>query len=499
MPHGCRRSIYAHCSGLAVFLAALAVSSPVEAQLCDTASCPAVKVYGDSEAAICRAWATEAVGQQLENEQRSCGQDSDDWHFDIKRHYRICLGLSQLDREQFAEGRRRSLRECRVTPKTTPKTPDKKTDTEPKAQESGKAPEWDEYCRKSYMVDALKVARSARDWNCTHVDNELHLSKQRHYDFCVKEAPGGAGDYPLHDMIGDRQEKIQKCQQSAAVKKPIDRKIMMRRRACSKFADIFLNATLENKRLDCKFSGDDWHDNWNAHYRSCTGLERSKRLRLIHNRQAKMSACRAKIFPKGQLEADDPDVKPDQPGKTSEAVRKACDAYAKDAVAHAAANQQLGCGFEGPLWNLSESKHVNACISERADFAFRSHLARDAKLRQCTSVRLCKDPTRAKTLFCQDLTGLVPPKAQSEKATKPKPAKSEAPPVAATGACAELKKGIDAWGSQIESNSENASFLSKHQKGMSWHGQNAKSGRDLADKGDQTACQKKLDEMPPVP
>ncbi len=386
--------------------------SAAYAQSCDASACPAVKVYGESKAAICRAWATEAVGQQLENEQRSCGNTGEDWHFDIKLHYRICGGLSQLDREQFSKARADLLKQCRAVPKRA----STKTDAKPKKAKVGKVPEWDEYCRKSYMVDSLKVARTAKEWNCTSVDPQLHLSKQRHYDFCVKEAPKGAGDYPLHDLLGDRQEKIQSCQQAAAVKKPIDRKVMMRRRACSKFSDIFLNAKLENDRLNCAYSGDDWHTNWNKHYRGCTSLKLSDRLRLINDRQAEMRACRAKVFPKGQLGSDDPDLAPDATGengrgRSTEKVRKACDAYAKDSVAHEAANQQLNCGFKGPLWSLKETVHFNACVSSRADYAFKSNMARDAKLRQCTAVRLCKDPTRAKTLFCQDLTGLVPPNA----------------------------------------------------------------------------------------
>jgi len=397
------------------------------AQSCDVNACPAVKVYGDSLAAKCRAWATQAVGQQLENEQRSCGFSGDDWHLDIKLHYRICGGLSDLDREQFSDSRAEMLVECRAAPKK--RAPQKSkakpstdpasaaaSDAEPKAATPGKVPEWDEYCRKSYMVDALKVARTAKDWKCSGADPELHLSKQRHYDFCVKEAPNGAGDYPLHDLIGERQEKIKECKSAAAVKKPIDRKVMMRRRACSKFADIFLNAQLENDRLKCAYSGDDWHTNWNKHYRGCSDLKRANRLRLINDRQADMRTCRAKVFPKGQLEADDPDLKPDTSDKkgrggATDKVRKACDAYAKDAVAHEAANQQLGCGFSGSLWTLKEATHLDACMSSRADYAFKSNMSRDAKLRQCTAVRLCKDPARAKSLFCQDLTGLVPPGA----------------------------------------------------------------------------------------
>lgn len=382
------------------------------AQSCDVGTCPAVKVYGDSPEARCRAWATEAVGQQLENEQRSCGNTGDDWHFDIKLHYRICLGLSQLDREQFSKARADLLGECRKGPKRASDDA-KNQDAPPKKAQAGKVPEWDEYCRKSYMVDALKVARTAKAWDCTNADPQLHLSKQRHYDFCVKEAPKGAGDYPLHDLIGDRQEKIQNCQQSAAVKKPITREIRVRRRACSKFADIFLNATLENKRMKCDYTGDDWHTNWNKYYRGCTDLALSDRLAKINDRQSKMSNCRAKIFPKGQLEADDPNVKPELSGEgkggPSEAMRNACETYAKDAVAHEAANQQLNCGFSGSLWTLKEASHFDTCVTSRADYGFRSNLARDAKLRQCTAARLCKDPTRAKTLFCQDLTGLVPP------------------------------------------------------------------------------------------
>ncbi len=391
---------------------AIAVSKGVVGQSCDVSACPAIKVYGDSEAAKCRAWATQAVGQQLENEQRSCGYSGDDWHLDIKLHFRVCGGLSDLDREQFSEARAEMLAKCRSSPKRASNNPD----AEPKAAKSGKVPEWDEYCRKSYMVDALKVARLARDWKCTNIDPELHLSKQRHYDFCIKKAPKGAGDYPLHDLIGDRQEKIKQCQQAAAVKKPIDPKVTKRRRACSKFADIFLNAKLENDRLKCAYSGDDWHTNWNKHYRDCTDLKLTDRLRLIHDRQAEMSSCRSKVFPKGQLEADDPDLKPDTSGDNdtggaTEKVRSACDAYAKDAVAHEAANKQLSCGFSGPLWTLKEATHLDACMSSRADYAFKSNMSRDAKLRQCTAVRLCKDPSRAKSLFCQDLTGLVPPNA----------------------------------------------------------------------------------------
>ena len=420
-----------HVAGLffGVAVAGFVSVTPAMGQTCDVSACPAVKVYGTDEAAVCRAWATDAVGQHLENEQRSCGFEGEDWHFDIKLHFRICGGLSQLDRDQFSEARAKKLVECRTSPKTQRKdaAPTKTESSTADSAKAGKAPEWDEYCRKSYMVDALKVARSAADWNCVHVDPELHLKKQRHYDFCVKEAPNGAGDYPLHDLIGDRQEKIKSCQQKAAVKKPIDRAVMMRRRACSRFSDIYLNATLENERLKCGFSGDDWHTNWNAHYRGCTGLARSERLRLLNDRQSQMRSCRAKIFPKGQLEGDDLSGKSDGKsdagrGGPSDAVRKACNVYAKDAVAHEAANQQLNCGFSGDLWTLNETKHFNECISSNADYAFRSNMSRDAKLRQCTSARLCKDPTRAKTLFCQDLTGLVPPKSDASKpATDPAP------------------------------------------------------------------------------
>lgn len=397
-------------AGVGLFAATI----PAGAQSCDTNTCPAVKVYGDSQAAVCRAWATQAVGQQLENEQRACGYKGEDWHLDIKLHFRICGGLSQLDREQYSEARAKKLEECRTAPQKA--EPSSNANDEPKAAQPGKVPEWDEYCRKSYMLDALKVARDAKDWNCTNVDPELHLSKQRHYDFCVKEAPKGAGDYPLHDLIGERQEKIKKCQQDAAVKKPIDPSVMKRRRACSKFADIFLNAKLENDRLECGKSGADWHTNWNKHYHDCTTLKLSDRLKLINDRQTDLSSCRSKVFPKGQLEADDPNVEPETDGQkgsgdVSEGVRKACSTYAKDAVAHQAANEQLGCGFSGSLWSLKEAKHLDDCISNRADFAFQSNMSRDAKLRQCTAVRLCKDPSRAKTLFCQDLTGLIPPNA----------------------------------------------------------------------------------------
>lgn len=400
---------------------------PAVAQSCDVNACPAVKVYGDSEAAKCRAWATQAVGQQLENEQRSCGFTSDDWHLDIKLHYRICGGLSDLDREQFSKARAEMLVECRAAPKKrAPQKSQKEnssTDSasagaEPKPATPGKVPEWDEYCRKSYMVDALKVSRTAKDWKCSDADPELHLSQQRHYDFCVKEAPNGAGDYPLHDLIGERQEKIKQCQEAAAVKKPINREVRMRRRACSKFSDIFLNAQLENDRLQCAYSGDDWHTNWNKHYRSCANLKLAERLRLINDRQKDLRTCRAKVFPKGQLEADDPDVKPDTTGTNgrgdaTERVRKACSSYAKDAAAHEAANQQLGCGFSGALWTINEATHLDACLASRADYASKSNMSRDAKLRQCTAVRLCKDPARAKSLFCQDLTGLVPPNANA--------------------------------------------------------------------------------------
>lgn len=396
-------------------------------QTCTADQCPAVKVYGSDEAAICRAWATEAVGQQLENEQSSCGETGDNWHFDIKLHFRICKGLSPLDREQFAETRRKKMVSCRQTPKKTgASSPSNPSTDAPAAKEEtvktdGKPPEWDEYCRKSYMIDALKVARTAKDWNCTDADPELHQRREQHYNFCVREAPNGAGDYPLHDLIGERQEKIEACKQKSANKKEITREVRVRRRACSRFADIFLNAKLENDRLKCAYQGDDWHTNWNAHYRSCTGLERSDRLKRINDRQSAMRDCRGKIFPEGQLAADDPNVKPDIKdegrGGPSEAVRKACDAYAKEAVAHQAANQQLGCGFSGDLWALKEAVHFNSCTTSRADFAFKSNMARDAKLRQCTAVRLCQDPTRATTLFCQDLTGLVPPGAS--EAPKP--------------------------------------------------------------------------------
>lgn len=409
-------------------------ASEALAQACSVDQCPAVKVYGDDEAAICRAWATEAVGQQLENEQGSCGETGDDWHFDIKRHFRICKGLSQLDREQFSETRRKRMAACRETPvkKDAAAPADGKSDNKVAEQTpkkaDGKPPEWDEYCRKSYMVDALRVARTAKEWNCADADPELHQSRERHYNFCIREAPNGASDYPLHDLIGDRQEKIEACKQKSAAKKEITREVRIRRRACSRFSDILLNATLENERLKCEYSGDDWHTNWNAHYRSCTGLERLKRLKLIYDRQATMRTCRAKIFPKGQLEADDPNIKPDVTGSdkggATEAVRKACDAYAKEAVAHQAANQQLGCGFSGDLWDLKEANHLKACVASRADFAFKSNMSRDAKLRQCTAVRLCQDPTRATTLFCQDLTGLVPPGARKEappKNAKPAP------------------------------------------------------------------------------
>jgi len=400
--------------GLATSFGFAVPSGAVLAQSCEASACPAVKVYGDSQDAHCRAWATEAVGQQLENEQRSCGNTGEDWHFDIKLHFRICGGLSQLDREQYSKARADVLGKCRSAPKKAAG----KTDAEPKKAEAGKVPEWDEYCRKSYMIDALKVARTAKEWKCTGVDPQLHLSKQRHYDFCVRQAPKGAGDYPLHDQIGDRQEKIKRCQQDAAVKKPIDRKVMMRRRACSKFADIFLNAKLENNRLKCAYAGDDRNTKWKNQNRGCKSITLSDRLRQINDRQSAMSDCRAKVFPKGQLEADDPDVKPEATsdngrGGPSNKVRQACDDYAKDAVAHEAANKQLSCGFSGSLWTLTEATHFKACISSRADYAFKSNMARDAKLRRCTAARLCKDPTRAKTLFCQDLTGIVPPNANN--------------------------------------------------------------------------------------
>ena len=489
--------------------AALLFSMPANAQTCDVSACPAVKAYGDDDAAACRAWATDAVGQHLENEQRSCGEVGEDWHFDIKLHYRICLGLNSLDREQFADGRRKKLEACRTAPKSKPREATKKQNST-KSKTSKKTPEWEEYCRKSYMTDALKVARTAKDWNCTQADPELHLSKQRHYDFCVREAPKGAGDYPLHDLIGDRQEKIKACQQKSATKKPLDRKVVVRRRACSRFADIFLNAKLENDRLKCGNNGDDWHTNWNAHYRSCTDLERGERLRLINGRQSKLRDCRAKVFSKGQLEADDPDVKPELAdegrGGPSDGVRKACNSYAKDAVAHQAANQQLGCGFSGSLWDLNESKHFNACASSRADYAFRSSMSRDAKLRQCTAVRLCKDATRAATLFCQDLTGLIPPKQTtktpaSTPAPKPKPesqSKSE-PAKILTGVCKKLKDGVEEWGRLISAESRNTSFIGKHQKAMTWHGQNANETKKIADAGDEDACQVKLNDMPPLP
>lgn len=383
------------------------------AQVCDAGSCPAVKVYGEGEDARCRAWATEAIGQQLENEQLKCGFAGADWHYDIKLHFRICGGLRQLDRDQFAASRRDKLKSCRERPAGDAEPDKADTETEAKIKAT---PEWDEYCRKSYMVDALKIARTANDWKCTDADPELHLSQQRHYDFCIREAPKGAGDYPLHDLIGDRQEKIQQCQQKQAVKKPIDREVRVRRRACSKFADIFLNAHLENARLKCGNSGDDWHNNWNLHYRNCSELDRSERLTLIHNRQTEMTDCRSKIFPKEQHETDDSadsDAKV-SPDDATDDVRAACETYAKDAVAHQAANQQLNCGFSGPLWDISDKTHFETCIVSRADYAFRSNLARDAKLRQCTSARLCQNPTRARTLYCQDLTGLVPPEQDND-------------------------------------------------------------------------------------
>lgn len=400
------------CAAIAFLAVSLGFDQRAHAQSCDIGSCPAVKVYGDGEDAICRAWATEAVGQQLENEQRSCGETSDDWHLDIKRHYRICLGLSPLDREQFSENRRKRMESCRTVPK---KTETKSTNDDGVANSQGQTPEWDEYCRKSYMVDALKVARTAKEWKCADIDPEFHLSKQRHYDFCVREAPNGAGDYPLHDLIGERQEKIKTCQQKAAVKKPISREVMIRRRACSKYSDIFLNAMLENTRLNCDFSGDDWHTNWNKHYLNCTTLDRSKRLRAINDRQAELRSCRAKVFPEHQLntDSDASDKDTAEKSKPSEAVRKACDVYAKEASAHQAANTQLNCGLSGPLWTIKEETHFEACVSGRADYAFRSNMSRDSKLRQCTDVRLCQNPTRAKTQYCQDLTGLVPPGSTS--------------------------------------------------------------------------------------
>ncbi len=395
------------------FAAASVFGAGAQSQSCDTDSCPAVKVYGEGVDAICRAWATEAVGQQLENEQRSCGESSDDWHFDIKRHFRTCRGLNQTDRDEYSEARANKLRDCRQSPPVA--------QAKPKAGSDAKTPEWDEYCRKSYMVDAMRMARRAKDTGCTKVDPELHQSKERHYSFCVREAPGGAGDYPLHDLIGDRQEKIEECAAKAVVKTPPTREMNSRRRACSRFADIFLNAMLENERLGCEMSGDDWHTKWNTHYTKCADLKRSDRLRLITARQSELKSCRAKVFPKGQLESDDPDDAPDAKisGKEpSKQLRAACTAYAKDAIAHQAANQQLGCGFSGPLWNIKEITHFNACTSQRADYAFRSNMSRDAKLRQCTAVRLCRDEKRSETLYCKDLTGNVAPAKTPAAATK---------------------------------------------------------------------------------
>lgn len=417
--------------GIGALVFAVMPSRPAYAQSCAPEQCRAIKVYGDSEAARCRAWATEAVGHQLENEQVNCKFTGADWHFDIKLHYRICRGLSQLDRDQFAATRRKKMADCRsannsdeaatTTPEQQTPVPDAVGSTEDKsADQSDADKKWDAYCQKSYLVDALRIARVAKDWNCSGADPELHRSRQKHYDFCIRESPNGSGDYPLHHLITERQKKIKECQEKSATKKPIDRETRIRRRACSNYADIFLNAQLENVRLSCGQSGSDWHSDWNKHYKACTKLERGERLGNMHDRQTVMRDCRAKVFPKDQLAGDDPppedaSEKKVDPAGVTEGVRKACRTFAQDGVAHQAANQQLGCGFTGALWNINEQAHYEACVARRADYSFRSHIARDAKLRQCTAVRLCQDPERAKTVFCQDLTGLVPPDSQGDQ------------------------------------------------------------------------------------
>lgn len=418
----------------AISLFSFALTQSAFAQACDPSRCPSVDVYGDGEQAMCRAWASEAVGLQLENEQRSCGYKGGDWHFDIKLHYEICTKISQLDREQFAVNRREQLQKCRDqsaadlrapepdastntdtdVDKDTASTSASKTDSASKEETKTVAREWEKYCQKSYLVDALKVARTAEKWECSDADQELHLSKERHYNFCMREAPKGTGDYPLHGLIRTRQEKIQECQQSKGVKVTLTREINIRRRACSRFADIYLNATLENKRLKCGQTGADWHDDWNKHYARCAGLERGERLGLIHARQAKVRSCRAEVFPEDKLDADATEaVNGTGSDQVSDAIRNACEQYAKSAVAHQAANTQLGCGFSGALWDLAERKHLDACVSGTADYAFKSNMARGEQLRRCTAVRLCKNPDRAITQFCQDLTGIVPPGANT--------------------------------------------------------------------------------------
>jgi hypothetical protein len=145
---------------------------------------------------------------------------------------------------------------------------------------------------------------------------------------------------------------------------------------CPRYVQNAMAAVGENKRLSCRYTGDQWSDNPNDHSNWCNGLADADLDAIGWETAAREQAIQACI-------------------KNNEKKQLACLPYWRKATAAVQTNTRRNCGFTGDRWSTDPDHHMNWCVglapADRHYMASET-AAREQAIKNCTGIMQPKPP-----------------------------------------------------------------------------------------------------------
>lgn len=243
----------------------------------------------------CESYAQEAVSEDNINRGDDCGYAGLRWSADFGRHLDWCnshLGdQAQLDIE--SSFRHERLAYCS-------KNKDK--------------------CR-DYANQALEQVSDNQRQACGYTGGGWSNEFSRHYSYCMNRL-----DFAEATLASqERVERLSYCQTNLF--------------ACQDYANLAMDAGLQNTAHSCGFQGETWLQDFDLHFNSCmASSDMNEVLGQQNFRQQRLQFC--------------VNHKHD------------CDAYATDAVADAVQSKTMTCELEGQDWDDRYETHYEFCMHQ---------------------------------------------------------------------------------------------------------------------------------------